>query len=75
MEDFEKKTQKKMIDIQIELSNNRKGSGDIFDKTKDFIQHISDKVREIHRKNFKIEDFVVIFTDSMVCVQIQLEYY
>ena len=37
MEDFEKKTQKKMIDIQIELSHNQKGSGDIFDKTKDFI--------------------------------------
>ena len=36
MEDFEKKL-KKMIDKQIELSHNRKGSGDIFDKTKDFI--------------------------------------
>ena len=27
------------------------------DKTKDFIQHISDKVWEIDRKNYKIEDF------------------
>ena len=27
------------------------------DKTKNFLQHISDKVREIHRKKLKIEDF------------------
>ena len=32
-----KKNSEKMIDIQIELSHNWKGSGDIFDKTKDFI--------------------------------------
>ena len=32
------------------------------DKTKDFIQHISDNVREIHKKNLEIKDFFVIFT-------------
>ena len=44
-----------MIGIQIELSDNWKGSGEILWKTKDFAHHISEKVREIHRK--KIEKF------------------
>ena len=31
---------------------------DVFsDKINDFVIHISDKVREIHRKNQRIEDF------------------
>ena len=41
------------------------------DKSKDFIQHISDNVREIHKKNLKIEDIFVIFTDTMVHIQIK----
>ena len=41
------------------------------DKSKDFVQHISDNVREIHKKNLKIEDIFIIFTDTTVHIQIK----
>ena len=44
------------------------------DKTKNFLQHISDKVREIHRKKLKIEDFCAnSHKYKGTCMQILLE--
>ena len=62
-----------MIGIQIEFSDSSKEVEIFSHKTKDFVQHISDRVREIHKKISKLKIFVVIFTDTMVNIQIQLE--
>ena len=62
-----------IIGIQIKLSHNWKGIGDIFLTKLKISYNMTDKVRKIHGKNLKIEFFLVIFTDTMVGIQIKLE--
>ena len=43
------------------------------DKSVEVCTTISDKIMEIHRKSVKCEDFMVIFTDTMIGLPKQLE--